>query len=850
LDQERRQKIEQIYHSAAGLAPQTRAAFVDSACAGDPSLRAEVESLLNQSTGGLLDPLGSTVTQAAAPQRMSAGRRIGPYEIVSLLGAGGMGEVYRARDPRLGRDVAIKVLPQHLCNDPQAMARSQREARAVAALSHPNILAIFDVGTEQGVSYVVTELLEGETLRARLKTSTIPWQTAAEIGAMIADGLSAAHSRGIIHRDLKPENIFLTSDGRVKILDFGLARWRRETPGQNRTSAPTETSHGIVMGTAGYMSPEQVRGEVADAPSDIFALGCVLYEMIAGRRAFARETAAQTMAAILENHPRPLEELAPDIPRELDTLVGRCLEKSPEQRPQSAADVGAALKGIPRESARPRSLRIPGLRPSVLWMAAALTLLIAAGLYWLSRSPPAAESIAVLPFVNASGNKDMEYLGDGITESLINTLSHVPNLAVMSRNSVFRYKGREADAQAAGQALNVQTVLSGTVVQRGENLSISAELIDVRNNRHLWGEQYNRRFADMLTVQDEISREISEKLRLKLTGEQKTRLTKRPTQNTEAYQLYLRGRFYWNKRTADGFNKSIEYFQKATDVDPQYAAAYAGMAGAYENLSNYNFALLPPKQAWAKAKLAAENALQIDETVADAHTALAVGAYFFDWNWSNAEKEFRRAMELDPTSATCFHWYAHFLMTMGRVEESLRAGRHALELDPVDLPSNAHQGWYYLWTRQYDQSIDPLRKTIEMDPTFPVGQWYLGMAYEQKGWYQEAIAQFENCVKITGGRPSMVALLGHAYAAAKRTNDARSILEQLSAASKQKYVPPYPIAAIYTALGENDEAFAWLERAYEGRDSWMDYLKIDPRLESLHSDPRFTDLLRRMNLAP
>ena len=444
----------------------------------------------------------------------------------------------------------------------------------------------------------------------------------------------------------------------------------------------------------------------------------------------------------------------------------------------------------------------------------------------------------------------MEYLGDGITESLINAMSQLPNLAVMSRNSVFRYKGRETDAQAVGQALKVQAVLTGRVVQRGDNLSISAELIEVRNNQHLWGEQYNRKLVDILAVQEDISTEISEKLRFKLTGEEKRRLTKRYTQNTEAYQLFLQGRYHWYKRTPQGFDKGIEYFKKAIEADSNYAPAYAGLADTYNNLANYNFGLMPPNEAWAKARVAAEKALQIDDGLAAAHTSLAMGAFYFDWDWAKAGKEFKRSLELDPSSSFTYHWYSHYLMTMGRVPESFRTGRRALELDPLDLPINAHQGWHYLWTREYDRAIQPLQKTIEMAPTFPVAHWYLGLAYEQKQTFRDAIAEFESAVRVTAESPSMVALLGHAYAAANRRREARATLEQLTALSKQKYVSPYAVAVIYAALGEKEEALVRLERAYDERDSWMDYLGLDPRLDGLRSDPRFANLLRRMNLAP
>jgi len=784
---------------------------------------------------------------------LAIGMRLGPYEIVSLLGAGGMGEVYRARDPRLGRDVAIKILPDHLATDRDALARFEREARAIAALSHPNILAVFDVGADQGVSYVVTELLEGQTLRASLRTSTMGWRDAVEIGAAISAGLASAHSKGIIHRDLKPDNIFITTEGGVKILDFGLARWRPSLSRQDETAIYTVTEAGAVVGTVGYMSPEQVRGGVVDAPSDLFSFGCVLYEMVAGRRAFDRETAPQTMTAILEHHPPSLAQVMPQIPDALDRLAAQCLEKDPRHRAQSARDLHLALKDLLSRNvsalpvARRRRAGMNGRR-----IAAALVLLAglaAGGEYWRSSIASATDSIAVLPFVNAGGAADVDYLSDGITESLIYSLSRVPNLSVMSRNSVFRFKGREADAQAAGRALNVRTVLTGRVTQRGDALSISAELIEVTSNRQVWGEQFNRKLSDIQSVQDLISTEISDRLRIKLTAAERSRLTKRYTENSEAYQLYLKGRYYWNKKTPDGFNRGIEFLEKAIAVDPNYAPAYAALSEVYTNLANYNFGLMLPKEAWAKSRAAVTRALEIDETLAAAHSSLAIALYQWEWDWPAAEREFRRAIELDPSSATTHHWYAHYLMSMGRVEESLREGQRGLQLDPLDLANNAHQGWHYLSIRQYDESIAPLQTAIELDPTFPIPQYYLGLAQEQRGNLDAAIAQFDNCVRITGGsRPSMLVLLGHAYAAANRQSDAEAILQRLSTLGQTTYVPSYGVAAIYAALGRKDEAFVQLEKAYDERDSWMDYLGLDPRLDALRSDPRFVDLMRRMKL--
>jgi len=783
---------------------------------------------------------------------LAIGTRLGPYEIVSLLGAGGMGEVYRARDPRLGRDVAIKILPEHLANDRDALTRFEREAKAIAALSHPHILAIFDVGAEQGVHYVVTELLEGQTLRATLNSSALPWRDAVEIGAAIAGGLASAHSKGIIHRDLKPDNIFITTEGGVKILDFGLARWRPSASPHDDTVTVAATEAGMVLGTVGYMSPEQVRGGHVDAPSDLFSLGCVLYEMVAGRRAFSRETAPQTMTAILESTPPPLGEGDPEIPGTLDRTVARCLDKEPRQR-LSARELQTTLKDLLRGnvSAQPAARRRPetrlGGRVAVVTMA--IVLLIAGGLYWRSAADVPEDSIAVLPFVNAAGNADLDYLSDGITESLINSLSRVPHLSVMSRNSVFRFKGREAEAQAAGRALNVRTVLIGRVTQRGEALSVSAELIEVDSNRQVWGDQFNRKLSEIQLVQDAISTEISDRLRVTLTPEERKQLTRRYTENTEAYQLYLRGRFYWNKKTPDGFSRGIEYLEKAIAADPNYAPAYAALSEVYTNLANYNFGLMLPKAAWAKSRAAVTRALELDDTLAAAHSSLAIAIYQWEWDWPAAEREFKRAIELDPNSATTRHWYSHYLMSMGRVDESLREGKRGLELDPLDLANNAHTGWHYLFERQYDQSLEPLRKAIELDTTFPVPQWYLGLALEQRGDLDGAIAQFDNTVRITGGnRPSMLALLGHAYAAAHRQTDAEAILRQLEELSKTTYVPSYGVAAIYAALGRKDDAFTYLEKAYDERDSWMDYLGLDPRLDGLRSDLRFGDLMRRMKL--
>ena len=516
---------------------------------------------------------------------LAAGTRLGPYQIVAPLGAGGMGEVYRARDSRLDRDVAVKVLPQHLANDPHALTRFEREAKAVAALSHPNILAVYDVGTDQGISFVVTELLEGETLRSRLGRAAVGWGKAAEIGAAVADGLAAAHSKGIIHRDLKPENIFLTSDGRVKILDFGLARRRPDAADQDQTvDAATATEAGTIMGTVGYMSPEQVRGEPVDAPGDLFSLGCVLYEMAAGERAFARPTAPETLAAILNADPPPLAASGKQIPPEMDRLIARCLEKNAGERQQSARDLAFALREITASGARPVALpALPDRRKHRAWAIglAAAGVAIALGLAFyllLVGHGKTIDTLAVLPFANAGNDPNTEYLSDGITDSITNNLARLPGLRVTARSMAFGYKGKPVNPQQIGRDLKVRAVLTGSVAQRGDVLIIRAELMNVADASQLWGEQYQKKLADILAIEAEISKEISQKLRLKLTGEDRSRIAKRATQNTEAYQLYLKGRYYWNKLTDEGLKKAVEHFQQAIDKDPSYARAYSGLA--------------------------------------------------------------------------------------------------------------------------------------------------------------------------------------------------------------------------------------------------------------------------------
>jgi serine/threonine protein kinase/tetratricopeptide (TPR) repeat protein len=755
-----------------------------------------------------------------------SGARLGPYEIVSLVGTGGMGEVYRARDSRLERDVAIKVLPEHLAKDPDALVRFTREAKAVAALNHPNILAIHDVGERGGISFAVMELLQGETLRSRVSRSSLAWQETVEIAIAVADGLAAAHARGIIHRDLKPENVFLTSDGWVKILDFGLARWM-PPPGSSSSGGMgdlTVTQPGVVMGTAAYMSPEQARGGSTGVSSDIFSLGCVIYEMLAGRGAFARPTFAETIAAILTGDPPPLagSNLAGSsrqIPPGLERIVAHCLEKNPQQRFQSARDLAFNL----------RTLETRPAAPAVL------------------EERDTIDSLAVLPFVNDGGHPDTEYLSDGIAESLINSLSQIPGLRLVPRSRAFRYKGQEVDPKKVGRQLKVRALLTGKVFQRGETLSVQAELVDVASESQLWGERFSRKATDIFAVEDEIARQISEKMRLKLTGQDRERLLKRYTEDTEAYHIYLKGRYCLNKRTGDALMKGIEYFQEAVEKDPSYALAYAGLADGYMMLSF--FVPSPAKKFAARGKAAALKALKIDPELSEALTVLGLLQWVLDWEPGEAERSLQRAIELKPDYWLAHDHYAMLLSALGRHDEAIREVRRGLELEPLSPVASHHVAWVFIRARLYDQAIDRCRTVVEMDPDFPMGHYWLGLACGLRSLYDEAIPALQAAHRSAGSTFTTLEL-ARVYAASGRTEQARRVLAEVHLTFDQDYAEPFGFATVYAALGQTDEAFQWLERAARDRSGFFAaWVNGDPRLDSLRSDARMTDLLRRMGLS-
>jgi serine/threonine protein kinase/tetratricopeptide (TPR) repeat protein len=796
---------------------------------------------------------------------LAVSSRLGPYEIVAPLGAGGMGEVYRARDTRLGREVAVKVLPERFADDPHRLERFEREARAVAALTHPNILAIHDYGTHGAVTYAVMELLEGETLRGRLAKGPLPWREAVEVGAAIAEGLAAAHAKGIVHRDLKPENLFLTADGRVIILDFGLARVTPPAGSQSETGpyVPAATDAGTVLGTVGYMSPEQVRGQPADARSDLFSLGCVLYEMVTGRRAFQRETAAETMTAILHDEPPDPSHSGHPIPAELSRLVRQCLAKSPNQRLQSARDLALALRTTATDPSlhrlavsRPRSRLLVGIGVALFLIGG-----VGTSAYFLNRgdkpsdpgTPPTAakqvEAVAVLPFENQGDSGPEARLsdpGETLAEHLSNSLSQVrrQDLKVRPFDSVARrYKQQRPDISTIGRELNVQVLVIGTVRQQGDALSVSVSLVDARDDNQFWGKRYDRKLGEILDLQDQIARDVAANLRLRLTGEEEQRLTKRYTDDPEVYFLYREGMHHINKLRPEEQLRGKEYFERALKKDPNYAPALMGMARADVTLGS---TILGARQTHPGAKKLLLRVLATDDTLADAHAALAMVYMVHDWDWPAAERAAKRAFEL----GSPLPMYGFWLMTHGRPKEALPVLQRGQALDPLSAPRIIELAICYNSMREYDRAVVWARKAIDLDPALVIAYGHLGKALVHQGMHEEAIAQLQKAVSLRKGLPHPRGMLGYAYAKAGRKAEAQKVLEELKAGPKPPFGTATAIARIHAGLGEKEQAIEWLRKACDERDSAVMWLKVDRIFDNLRTEPGFAELLKDMGLPP
>jgi len=803
------------------------------------------------------------------------GLTVSHYRILEKLGGGGMGVVYKAEDLRLGRYVSLKFLPEQLSSEPLAIERFQREARAASSLNHPHICTIYDVDQYEGQHFIVMEFLEGQTLKHRISGKPIELDRVPEYGHQMADALEAAHSKAIIHRDIKPANIFITDRSQVKLLDFGLAKLMPERRGAGRarqaagnfgvtTQDAHLTSDGVALGTVSYMSPEQVRGQELDERTDLFSMGLVLYEMCTGHRAFIGSTSGVIFDAILNRAPVPPARLNPAIPIQLEQIIAKTLEKDRELRYRSASDLRADLQRLIRDTDSARAMpytagqasrqKLLRLWPHLVWGGVLAVLLILFGFnvgdlrdrVFGGASQARIESIAVLPFANLSNDPKTEYLSDGITESLINSLSQLPNLAVMSRNTVFRYKGQATDSQKVGRDLHVRAILTGRLIQTGDELMISVSLEDVENSRQLWGEQYNRKLSNLVSVQQEIAGDIYGRLRPRLAGEEKKLLAKRPTENAEAYQLYLQGLFYWNKGTQPDFKKAADYFSQAVQKDPGYALSYAGLADSYSLLGDAGY--LPPSEAWPKAKTAAMQALDIDDSLAEAHTSLGLVKEHFEWDWAGAEKEFKRAIELNPNLATAHHWYGDYLTNMGRFDEGIAETKKAQESDPLSLIINTTMGWQFYVAGRNENAVEQLRKVLDIDPKFSPARRILEEVYAHMGKHKEAVAEREKALSLSGG-PELAASIEEDFTKSGYKGVLQSWLEGLTELSKHSYVSSYSIAESYMRMDQRQKAFEWLEKAYDEHDSGLVSLAVEPMFENIRPDPRFKEILRRMKLS-
>jgi len=823
--------------------------------------------------------------------------RLGPYEVISPLGSGGMGEVYLAEDSRLHRKLALKILPADLASDRNRMSRFNQEAMAAAALNHPHIAHIYEIGEAGGVHFIAMEYIDGDTLRHRINEG-MKLLEILEIASQASSALVAAHGAGIIHRDIKPENIMIRRDGYIKLLDFGLAKLSEPEGKTTDSDAPTKamvnTGAGTVMGTANYMSPEQAKGIQIDARTDLWSLGAVLYEMVTGHIPFRGETSAESISLILQKEPAPLSRFAREVPAELERIVTKALTKDREERYQTAKDMLIDLRNLKRKlevDAEIERTVAPELRHSASTTSgqsaprtasdavaatvpastapasssaeyivsriqqhklfASITLvalvigIVGLSLYLHARNTEVTfESIAILPFVNQNNDPNTEYLSDGIPESIINSLSQLPNLKVMSRNSVFHYKGKDMDAQMVAKELKVQAVLTGRLTQRGDGLSLSVELINAQDNSQIWGQQYNRKLADVFAVQEEMAREISEKLRLKLSGAERQQLAKHPTENLKAFQYYMQGRSYAQRRTREDINTAIRYCEKALQEDPNYALAYAGLGDSYSQLGVRSY--IAPIEGRQKAEEAARKALMLDENLAEAHASLGFAfVAFAPSNFSLGDRELQRAIELSPSLAMAHQYLGISLARQGRFDESLEELLKARELDPLSSIIARQVAAPYYFKRDYARALELVRQANDLGPAFTTN-WEIGV-YIKTRKFDEALAELDKAKRNRPYDPILIYSTGMVYAAQGRRAEALQIIKELEEMSGASLSEAQVMAKIYAALNEKEQALTWLERGLS-TGAIGPFYKDEPMWDPIRSDPRFADLLRRMSI--
>ena len=829
-------QISDLFHAALKLPENERDAFLKSCVASD-DVRSEVASLLaNERSGERLveSPALEVAARTMARENpiLMTGQSLGHFQITGQLGKGGMGEVYQARDLKLGRDVAIKVLPEEFARDADRVTRFQQEAKLLASLNHPHICTIHDIDEHAGRHFIAMEFLQGQTLMQRMLGPQLKVYEIAALALEITDALEAAHAKGIIHRDIKPANLFITTAGRAKILDFGLAKLLPERAsggaGDRASGLPTETvagqltSPGMAIGTVAYMSPEQALGRELDARTDLFSLGVVLYEMATGGLPFRGDTAAAQFDSLLHQAPASAVRLNPDVPGTLEQIINKTLEKDRQMRYQSAGDLLADLKRLKRELDSGLPVEASGIGVT-------------------KRIP----SLAVLAFTNISADKENEYFCDGLSEEIINALCNIQELRVAARTSAFAFKGKEIDIREVGEKLNVNTVLEGSVRKSGQRLRITAQLINVGDGYHIWSGQFDREMKDIFDIQEEISLTIVDNLKLKLLKGEREKILKRSTENHEAYDLYLKGRYFWYRRYEKGLQKGLQYFQQAIEKDPGYALPHVGIADTFAILGGFGF--MPPHQAFPRAKAAAKKALEINPEVAESYASLGWIATFYDWDWLAAERSFLKAIQMKPEYALAHHWRGVYLSFMGRPDESIREMQKACELEPLEPANPAHLGFVLYLARRFDESMEILRKVMASDPEFWLAHWYYSLNLLAKEMWGEAIATLQRLVELTAGSAIALSYLGCAYGSAGMKDEAFKILERLDGLAKDRYVGFFWSSHVWQGLGETNKALEYSERAYLERESFLVCIKAAPLVDRLRSEPRFQALLKKMN---